>query len=209
VRLDQILNYHLLFDLEGDVFVVVVVVEVVPLVVDVELLPLDVVDVVEPVSVVVPELDVPDVVVELVPVVEVLVPVDGSGNSMRAVEFALQMARNHPSVEVTLLAVACHYETRYFEGYAVDGELLSKQCQEQFGEVLVKASRVFIDAGVEVKTEMVTGDPGTAITAYVKDNSIDRVIMGSRGLSPFKGMILGSVTYKVLHNVKVPVTVVK
>lgn len=140
---------------------------------------------------------------------KVLVPVDGSENSMRAVEFALQMAKNHPAVEVILLAVACHYETRYFEGYAVDGELLSRQCQEQFAEVLHKASQVFTDAGVEVKTEMLTGDPGTAIAGYVEDNGIDRVIMGSRGLSPFKGMILGSVTYKVLHNVKVPVTVVK
>ncbi|BCV22053.1 universal stress protein [Moorella sp. Hama-1] len=140
---------------------------------------------------------------------KVLVPVDGSDNSMRAVDYALQMVKNHPTVEVTLLAVACHYETRYIEGYALDGELLSKQCQEQFGEVLVKARQVFKDAGVEVKTEMVTGDPGTAITAYVEDNAIDRVVMGSRGLSPFKGMILGSVTYKVLHNVKVPVTIVK
>lgn len=45
---------------------------------------------------------------------KVLVPVDGSENSVRVAEYVLMMAKNHPSMEVILLAVACHYDASYF-----------------------------------------------------------------------------------------------
>ena len=47
------------------------------------------------------------------------------------------------------------------------------------------------------------------IIHYVGKNGIDKIIMVSRGLSPLKAAVVGSVTYKVLHNVKIPVTVIK
>lgn len=50
---------------------------------------------------------------------------------------------------------------------------------------------------------------GILIVSCAHEKEMDKVVMGSRGLNPFMGMVLCSVTYKVLHSVNVPVTVVK
>jgi nucleotide-binding universal stress UspA family protein len=49
----------------------------------------------------------------------------------------------------------------------------------------------------------------SAIASYVDSRHCDMVVMGTRGLSPVGGLVLGSVTSRVIHLVKVPVTLVK
>lgn len=141
---------------------------------------------------------------------KVLVPVDGSGNSLRASEYVVKMAQNHPSMDVTLLAVACHYDAAYFADTWVGEELPNQKCRDTFAAGLNKAKAIFDEAGVPVKTELLAaGDPGKVIVSYIEEKDMDKVVIGSRGLNPFKGMVLGSVTYKVLNSANVPVTVVK
>ncbi|OAT82273.1 universal stress protein [Desulfotomaculum copahuensis] len=140
---------------------------------------------------------------------KVLVPVDGSENALRAAQYVLQMAKTHSLVEVSLLAVACDYDAVYYGGGIVEQDVLNQRCREQFAEKLNEAKKIFDEAGVTVNSELRTGDPGREIIKYVNENGIDKVVMGSRGLSAFSAMILGSVAYKVLHGVKVPVTIVK
>lgn len=41
------------------------------------------------------------------------------------------------------------------------------------------------------------GDPAETIITYAKDHGMDIIIMGSRGLGKFKGLVLGSVSHKV------------
>jgi nucleotide-binding universal stress UspA family protein len=59
----------------------------------------------------------------------------------------------------------------------------------------------------EVKVESVTeiGDPASFITDFVKTNNVDLVMMPSHGYGPFRQLLLGSVTAKVLHDVECPV----
>jgi nucleotide-binding universal stress UspA family protein len=140
---------------------------------------------------------------------KILVPVDGSDNSKRAAEYVLKMAKNHPSYEITIVSVACHYDMDYFADMWVSGEEVNAKCDTMYARYLEDIKKIFDDAGVSVKTELLAGEPPKAIIRYVEENGIDKVVMGSRGLSPFKGMVLGSVTYKVLNSVSVPVTIVK
>jgi len=42
----------------------------------------------------------------------------------------------------------------------------------------------------------------------VNNQGFEKVVMGTRGLSTLSGMLLGSVSSKVLHNVNVPVTLI-
>lgn len=142
-------------------------------------------------------------------VMNMTVAVDGSENSMRAAQFALKIVQARPFVKVTLLSVACQYDAAYFADVWVGEDLPNKKCLEESKKGLEKARGIFDEAGVPVKSDLLMGDPGTRIVSYIEDKGIDRVVMGSRGLNPFMGMILGSVTYKVLNSVKIPVTVVK
>ncbi|MEW6725476.1 MAG: universal stress protein [Bacillota bacterium] len=140
---------------------------------------------------------------------KILVPVDGSEQSMRAVAYALKKAKDHPSIEVTLLTVAYQYDVTAFDGAVLLQQLATERSQEVFKEKLEEAKKVFDAAGVKVNAELLVGDPASVIISYVEKKDIDEVIMGSRGMSPLKAAVIGSVTYKVLQNVDVPVLVVK
>lgn len=142
---------------------------------------------------------------------KVLVPVDGSEAALRAAKHALEAAKAHANLEVTLLAVACQVDFNHFTEFSDWNEYLRQtaSCKELYAAGLAAAKRLFDEAGVPVQTELLVGDPGGLIAAYAEAKGMDRVIMGSRGLSPLKGAILGSVAYKVLSSVKMPVIIVK
>lgn len=141
---------------------------------------------------------------------KVLVPVDGSENSVRAAEYVLKTARNHKKDEITLAAVPCAYESAYFAEAMYEADSANKECVSYFEGKLQQVKKLFDDAGVQVKAKLLTGgDPARAIADYVQAGGYEKVVMGSRGLGPIKGMVLGSVAYKVLNSVNVPVTVIK
>ncbi|MBO1911873.1 universal stress protein, partial [Microvirga sp. 3-52] len=64
-------------------------------------------------------------------------------------------------------------------------------------------------AGVKIKSTMLKGKPSQEIIKYVKDHSIDQLVIGSRGLNAFQEMVLGSVSHKVVKHANCPVTIVK
>ncbi|KJS11491.1 MAG: hypothetical protein VR67_13245 [Peptococcaceae bacterium BRH_c8a] len=140
---------------------------------------------------------------------KVLVPVDGSEYSMRAVEYARNMAQKHPETKVTLLTVACAELSKAYDFNLLNIEGVYQQCIDTWRPVLDDAKKMFTDAELEVEDIILGGDPATIIVDYVSDQGFDRVIMGSRGQGSIKGLILGSVAYKVLGKVKVPVTIIK
>ncbi len=60
-----------------------------------------------------------------------------------------------------------------------------------------------------VATELLDEDPADAILRYAERNNIDLIVAGSRGLSGIKGLFLGSVSHKLIEEVKCPCLVVK
>jgi nucleotide-binding universal stress UspA family protein len=140
----------------------------------------------------------------------VLVAVDGSKPSMKAVEFALNLAKEHHSVEVVLITVGCAYDWTYVsDDVFVDPEKINEACDLAFSKKLDEAKKIFEDAGQDVKAIMISGgDPAKEILKYVEENDIERIIVGNKGLNPLSGL-LGSVAYSILKNAKVPVILVK
>ena len=139
---------------------------------------------------------------------KILVPIDGSENATRAVEYALNITKKHSSARVTLLAVACPKIDMLFNE-SLDPVKFQQVCKETFSEDMDKAAQLFEDAGLEVEKVILTGDPGDMVVDYANDQKVDKIIMGNRGMGALKSLILGSVAYKVLGKVKVPVTIVK
>lgn len=75
-------------------------------------------------------------------------------------------------------------------------------------EIFDTARRILNDAGVPCTWRDETGDPAQTINRIAAEEQADEIVMGSRGLGQWKGLVLGSVTYKVLQLAEVPVTVV-
>jgi len=135
---------------------------------------------------------------------KILVATDGSETAGLAVEHAAGLARMAGSSEVTIihLCPGCTVD--------VDTEGINREMAEK---VLDQAVKAFKDTQAEVKTVLEVDYPpeslGTAIVEIASKENADLIVLGSRGLSEFKGMLLGSVSSKVVQHAACPVLIVK
>lgn len=141
----------------------------------------------------------------------ILVPVDGSETSMKAVARAAALARVFSS-DVTLLYVIDPYP---FTGVGADfaygqAQYLSAANAEA-NAALDAAKDAVVAAGVS-QVSAVVGEGHTVhegVLASVESTGADLVVMGSHGRKGLEKLVLGSVTQRVLGVVKVPVLVVR
>jgi nucleotide-binding universal stress UspA family protein len=138
----------------------------------------------------------------------IIVGVDGSGHSHRALDWAISEAaiRHAPLTVLTVQQVM----TSFWAGPAVypgDAELAEqarKTVQDETDGALGKLAE---DARPpEVTVLAVVGLPAEAILGVAKD--ADMIVVGSRGAGGFKKLLLGSVASQVTHHAHVPVVVI-
>ena len=75
-------------------------------------------------------------------------------------------------------------------------------------EMLAEATLHLHDTGIEFSTDTVEGPAAEAILRIAQLEDCDLIVMGSRGLGMVQGLLLGSVSYRVLHHATIPVLVV-
>ncbi|MCI0559030.1 MAG: universal stress protein [Nitrososphaera sp.] len=138
---------------------------------------------------------------------KILIPVDGSDNSFRALEHALLVAKS-TGAQITAMHVIESPPTVYVQSQKLLDELLANYKRES-AKILDKCEEIAEKSGVKLDTVIAEGDPATSITEYAKEGSFDLIVIGSRGLGKFKEMILGSTSSKVLHHTKSSVMVVR
>ncbi len=151
------------------------------------------------------------------PVSGILLPVDGSENSLRAVHFAgcLGSALKNDLLHLTLLRVITggfiSQHLSYIDLMAdVVGETdtFKKIKDEHIGKnikpALEQAEKILKNIGVSAKIEKVVaeGDAAKKIVEIADKKHCSTIIMAKRGMSEIKGYFLGSVTNKVIHSVK-------
>ena len=140
----------------------------------------------------------------------ILVPVDGSEASTKAVVKAVGLAKAFGSV-VTVLYVIDPYP---FTGVGADfaygqAQYLSAATAEA-NQALDEAKKVFEDAGVQVNTLLGEGHAvHEGIGRVLSSVDADLIVMGSHGRRGLEKLMLGSVTQRVLGVVHVPVLVVR
>lgn len=143
---------------------------------------------------------------------KILIPIDGSEYSMKAVEKGKEIAKAFGS-KVVLLNVE-HltfpvYTHRYGEA-AIEGVSKVFEDAKKASEELLMTARKSFEESADVSIVSIQGDVANTIIDYVKNNDIDFVIMGSHGLGAVMNRLLtGSVTTRVLHHIQIPVLVVK
>jgi nucleotide-binding universal stress UspA family protein len=125
----------------------------------------------------------------------ILTPVDGSLRSQQVVERAVEMAEAFHA-KIILLHVRQKVPDILGEPYY---QKVFNQFQEK-AELTVNPLGQWLEAsGVDHEVLILEGNPAQAILDAAEDEKCDLIVMGTRGLSDFVGMALGSVSHKVLH----------
>lgn len=138
---------------------------------------------------------------------KILVPIDGSPNSYRGLQYAVEIARKFDA-EITLIHVVEQptYAFALGDANAIPAEAFVDL--EGSAEMLLQERRdELIKEGVRAKTLLKRGNP--AIEILTASTGFDLIVMGSNGLSRFKRLLLGSVSNGVVQNSKVPVMIVR
>jgi nucleotide-binding universal stress UspA family protein len=139
---------------------------------------------------------------------KVLVPIDGSSPSKRAIRHLLQLGQAHEPLELHLLNVQESADAPQLMRFRKAEEI--EQAQLDHGaSVLAFAKRQLDRAGVKYHAHVVIGDPAEKIAEFAKKGRFDKIIMGTHGRGGIAGLLMGSVATKVLHLTSVPVTLVK
>jgi nucleotide-binding universal stress UspA family protein len=146
----------------------------------------------------------------------ILVAVDGSKSSIDASIQAIDIAKRFDAELIALYVVSPDVRYNYLED--VITPRLPKALKDvimiamQKGEKHVdKVKQKASEKNVKVKTDVVIGISSTVkeIVDYAEKNRIDMIVVGSRGLSGIKKMLLGSVASGVVTYAHCPVLVVK
>ncbi|SFB02078.1 universal stress protein [Azotobacter beijerinckii] len=140
---------------------------------------------------------------------KVLVPFDGSESAKRALLYLVDLAKQLPDLEVHLLNVQGH---PIMYGDYVAGPMLETlvgAAQEHGRRINAKGLEFLKDYDLKVAAHEQLGETVGEIAKAVVALDCDTVVMGTRGMSNFSNLVMGSVATRVVHEVSVPVLLVK
>ncbi|MBU1344059.1 MAG: universal stress protein [Proteobacteria bacterium] len=136
---------------------------------------------------------------------KILNPVDGSGHSINSTKHAIELAK---LLDAQIILLHCHdrfpivLAEPYFQQAVNDINKASEQLVERFIKLLEHSELKF-------EVRILEGAPGNRIPEVAKIEKIDLIVMGSRGVTDFAGLFLGSVAHQVLHKSDCPVFITK
>ncbi len=157
---------------------------------------------------------------------KILVAIDGSEMSMRAAAYAIDIAnikgKEEENVQLIGLTVIDLTNLSYSffataSGYYEAEKLEEKrkeaqQLLDKVEKLAVKENNTNNNVNIQFKSEIIE-DPisrvGSAIVDYAERENVDLIVIGSRGRTGFKKMLLGSVASDVVTYAHCPVLVVK
>jgi nucleotide-binding universal stress UspA family protein len=134
---------------------------------------------------------------------KILVPLDGSKNSLRGLNMALVLAKPAESSIIGLNVFSCPSVFR------ISSEIKNK-IKKKSNNIVQQAEAISKKANVPFTgITKISNNVGNTIIVFAEKNGVDMIVIGSRGLDPELGMFLGSVANHVVIKSKIPVTVVK
>ncbi len=159
----------------------------------------------------------------------ILLVTDGSVHSQHALEYLAGTTQQAPfplpvGIELYLVHIlppvlsperitrAWPMGPEYMLTYLPDTETEKAMMEEEENQgraLLEQTQKDLQQAGLAAKSELLRGDAATEILEFAKKYHIDLIVAGSRGLSPVRGWLLGSVSRKLVHYAECSVLVVK
>ncbi|HAK88368.1 MAG: hypothetical protein A2077_06890 [Nitrospirae bacterium GWC2_46_6] len=138
---------------------------------------------------------------------KILAAFDGSPQSYKAFDFAIEMSMMCPEAAVEIIALSVAQPPEPADIVEVDAVIDSatQHYEELFKGLREKAK----GKNIEIKTEVVVGHPADQIIRYAKEKQCDMVIVGQKGKSKIENWLLGSVSKRVATYAPCTVTIVK
>src|SRR5579871_2283171 len=137
---------------------------------------------------------------------------DGSECAQRALRVTAEMAKRFGSEVVVINAFNPSYANPGYMGawaMAIDTETVKRCAKEQWEEVEAGAMPIFQQAGVSCRFMPLSGHPVDSLVVAAQDEKADVIVVGSRGMTEWKSLLLGSVSTGVLHHAHCPVLIVR
>ena len=138
----------------------------------------------------------------------ILVPIDFSAHADAVLEWAAHMAEEHGSKLVLLHAYHLPVDFQQLEGAYLPPDFW-KQVKTEASENLERCATKLRARGLAVETVVREGYPATAIEEEARSRHADLVVIGTRGHSGLKHLLLGSVAERVVQKAPCPVLAVK
>lgn len=149
---------------------------------------------------------------------KILVPLDGSGLAECVFQHVKEIAKGCKAADVDLLYVVPPFNAFFSDDVAssdirvagVDIRKFGTENYEKWGRgYLDGVAKAFAKDGITARSFVLQGDPANTILNYIKENSVDLVIMSTSGRSGPAKWMLGSVADRVLRQSNAPVMIVR
>lgn len=137
----------------------------------------------------------------------ILVPIDFSECSKKALQYALPLAKSHQAA-LTLLYVVPHVYSQGEYG-GVDCARLEVSMKESGEKELAKLARDEVPGDIKASTQVQIGSPAREIVETARSLAADLIVIATHGRTGLKHILLGSVAEHVVQRAPCPVFVVR
>lgn len=157
---------------------------------------------------------------------KILVPLDGSEHSFKALDYAITLARKFSSeihvvhiVQLVHADTAMTYDTAFMmqgiytrapdvtgPSFMID---LKKYLEDNGRRILATTEATIRAAGITAETTLLYGSPAEEIINFAEKEAMDLIVIGDRGLGAVTRFFLGSVSTSVCRHAPCPVLIVK
>lgn len=139
---------------------------------------------------------------------KVLVATGGSPWSDHAVKYAINMAKSY-GLDLVILHVLTETPPYFIAEAGTSLDSLLEGSEEAGRHIVEEAAEWAAEAGVPCEVDMVWGRAADAICRVAQERDCDVIVVGSRGLTGFKRLMLGSISNAVAAKAPCPVMIVK
>jgi nucleotide-binding universal stress UspA family protein len=152
---------------------------------------------------------------------KILVPLDGSEHSLKALEMAAQIAERFSGAITLIHAYSLSVQPVMMPEPSTLSSptipILTGAELSRLAEATLAVGRRILDDGeeklkpekVQVEKVLVEGHAVREIVRAATEGNYDLIVIGARGISHIKEILLGSVTDGVIHHARCPVLVIK
>lgn len=136
---------------------------------------------------------------------QILVPLDGSKNSIRGLNFAINIAKK---LEASITGFHVVPATYVYGIYPT--KKIKSKARKKAEAIMTNAASKCKKKGIRFNSKIqYEGNIAKSIIKFSEDNNYDFIVIGSKGHGLEHGLFLGSVANHVLHKSSLPVTIVK
>jgi len=140
---------------------------------------------------------------------KVLLPVDGSPSSLRAVDHVINLTRRvGDKIEILLVNVQPPVDAWEVKRFLPETEVQAMQ-ESKGGDALAAARQKLDAVGVAYTPVVLLGAVAETVVAHAAEQACDGIIMGTRGESTLRELLVGSIAHDVIRLADRPVTLVK